>query len=416
MIERMASQQVQPTAPPATKDTGLRGVFVADTTISLIDGIRGELSYRGYDIHDLASNSSDEEVAYLLLYGSLPTGKQLNEFSQTLKAQRKLPESITELLKRLPRSSSSISVLQATVALLAEFDSDKQNDSKDSNLRRAALLISTLPTLVAFWDRIRRGLSPIEPDAKLSRAANFLYMLTGIAPDDEIAKDFDTCLVLHAEHTLNASTFTARVVASTRAHMYAAVSAAVGSLSGELHGGANMRVMQNLEEIGDPAKVEGWVKSKLDNHMRIMGMGHAVYKALDPRADLLRQIAEKLARKTGEPKWYLITREIERVTQSEFRKRKNVDIYPNVDLYSASVYHMMGIPDDLFTPIFAISRVSGWSAHIIEEKFPKPPIKPELYRPKAQYQGNYCGPVGCKYVPLSKRGTVLEPLAINTKT
>lgn len=233
-------------------------------------------------------------------------------------------------------------------------------------------------------------------------------MLTGQAPDEGIAKDFDTALVLHAEHSFNASTFAARVVASTRAHMYAAVGAAVGSLSGELHGGANMQTMRNLVEIGDPANVEAWVKSKFDRHERVMGMGHAVYKALDPRADLLRHISEKLARDTGDPKWYLITKEIEDITQREYRKRKGGEIYANVDLYSASVYHMMGIPDDLFTPVFAVARIPGWAAHIIEEKFPEPPIKPELYRPTSEYRGNYCGKIGCQYVPLSKRAIALK--------
>ncbi len=389
-----------------TKDTGLREVIVADTAISLIDGARGELSYRGYDIHDLATYSSNEEVAYLLLCGVLPTARELEEFSRALATQRNLPSVIVGILERLPSAAQSMNVLQATTALLADFDSEKHKDSEDANLKRAAQLIAMLPTVVAVWDRIRKGLSPIEPNLKLSRAANFLYMLTGKVPDEQTVRDFDACLVLHAEHAFNASTFTARVVASTRAHMFAAVSAAIGSLSGELHGGANTQVMKNLIEIGDPAKVEDWVRSKLDNHERIMGMGHAVYKTLDPRADLLKHIAEKLAKKTSEPKWYLITREIENVTQREFRKRKGGDIYANVDLYSASVYHMLGIPEELFTPIFAIARVLGWTSHIIEEKFPKPPIKPELYRPKAQYQGNYCGPIGCKYIPLPERGTV----------
>src|SRR5208283_5333252 len=373
-----------------TKDTGLRGVLVADTAISLIDGVKGELSYRGYDIHDLAAFATDEEVAYLLLYGILPTAVQLEEFSKTLASERMLPASIIDVLKKLPNTVSPMDVLQATVSLLAGFDPERQDDSKEANLRRATRLVAALPTVVAAWDRIRRNLSPIEPDPKLSRAANFLYMLMGQVPDEEIAKDFDTCLVLHAEHSFNASTFAARVVASTRAHMYAAVGAAVGSLSGGLHGGANMQTMRNLVEIGDPANVEAWVKSKFDRQERVMGMGHAVYKALDPRADLLRHISEKLARNTGEPKWYLITKEIEDVTQREYRKRKGGEIYANVDLYSASVYHMMGIPDDLFTPVFAIARVPGWTAHIIEEKFPEPPIKPELYRPTSEYRGNYC--------------------------
>jgi citrate synthase len=399
LIELMANES-------STKDIGLRGVLVADTAISLIDGVKGELSYRGYDIHDLAAYATDEEVTYLLLYGVLPTSVQLEEFSKTLGSERMLPISIVEVLRKLPNTASPMDVLQATVSLLAGFDSERQDDSEEANLKRAARLVAALPSVVAAWDRIRKNLSPVDPDPKLSRAANFLYMLTGHPPDEENAKDFDTCLVLHAEHSFNASTFAARVVASTRAHMYAAVSAAVGSLSGELHGGANMQVMRNLVVIGDPANVEGWVKSKFDRHERVMGMGHAVYKTLDPRADLLRHIAEKMARNTGESKWYLMTKEIEDATQREYRKRKGGDIYPNVDLYSASVYHMLGIPDDLFTPVFAMARVSGWTAHVIEEKFPEPPIKPELYRPLSEYKGNYCGLIGCKYVPLPQRVTV----------
>ena len=395
------------------KDTGLRGVLVADTNISLIDGVKGELSYRGFDIHDLAGYSTGEEVAYLLLYGVLPTVPQLEGFSKMLASERTLSDDILDLLRKLPKSASPMDVLQATVPLLASSDSELSNDSKEANLRRAARLVALLPTIVAAWERIRKNLTAIAPDAKLNRAANFLFMLTGQVPDEETAKDFDTCLVLHAEHSFNASTFAARVVASTRAHMYAAVSAAIGSLSGELHGGANMQVMHNLVEIGDPDKVETWVKSKFDSHERVMGMGHAIYKTVDPRADLLRHIAEKLARRTGESKWFLITKEIENVTQSEYRKRKGDDIYANVDLYSASVYHMLSIPDDLFTPVFAVARVPGWTAHIIEEKFPEPPIKPELYRPKAEYQGNYCGPVGCKYVPLSRRVRVDQQLLVD---
>ena len=392
----------------STKDTGLRGVLVADTAISLIDGVKGELSYRGFDIHDLAAYATDEEVAYLLLYGTLPSTVQLEEFSKTLAQERMLPANIIDVLKKLPKTASPMDVLQATVSLLASYDPEISSDSKNVNLRRATRLVAALPTVVAAWDRIRKNLTLIEPEAKLSRAANFLYMLMGKLPDEEVAKDFDTCLILHAEHSFNASTFAARVVASTRAHIYAAVSAAVGSLSGELHGGANIQTMRNLVEIGDPGNVEAWVKAKFDRHERIMGMGHAVYKTLDPRADLLRHISEKLARSTGEPKWYLITKEIEDVTQREYRVRKGGDIYANVDLYSASVYHMMGIPDDLFTPVFAIARVPGWAAHIIEEKFPAPPIKPELYRPTSEYRGNYCGQIGCKYVPLSNRAAVTK--------
>ncbi len=385
------------------RDTGLRGVLVADTGISMIDGAKGELSYRGFDIHDLAAYSTSEEVAHLLLKGTLPTVSELEEFSQVLRDETPLPLDIIDLLRALPESSAPMDVLQAAVALLATFDPELLDESKEANVRKAIRLIAKIPTLVAAWERIRFDLPIVEPEPKLDRASNFLYMLTGTAPDKETAKDFDTCLVLHAEHSFNASTFTARVVTSTRAHMYAAVSAAIGALSGELHGGANAHVMRNLEEIGDPDKVEAWVKSEFDRRDRIMGMGHAVYKSMDPRAEMLRHIAEQLARRTGEPKWYLITKAIEEATQREFKARKGSDIYPNVDLYSASVYRMMGISSDLFTPVFAISRIAGWTAHIFEEKFPEPPIKPELYRPNAFYRGNYCGPIGCTYVPLNKR-------------
>ncbi len=381
----------------------MRGIEVADQAISSIDGAQGELSYRGYDIHDLAQYSTYEEVAYLLLRGQLPKPAQLTEFSQILKSKSDIPQEIVDALRKVPKTSVPMDVLQAAVALLAGFDSELSEETKEANYRRAALLIAKIPTIVATWDRVRRNLKPISPNKKLSRAANFLYMLKGVPPDDETARDLDVCLILQAEHTFNASTFAARVVASTRAHMYASVAAAVGALSGELHGGANSQVMRNLLMIGDPAKVGDWVKAQLDQGKRIMGMGHAVYKTLDPRADILRHIAERLARKTGEPKWYLMTKKIEEVTSAEIRRRKGTEIYPNVDLYSASVYYMMGIMPDLYTPLFAVSRIAGWTAHILEEKFPEPPVKPVLYRPSAEYRGNYCGPVGCKYLPLEKR-------------
>ncbi len=387
----------------SAKDTGLRGILVADTSISYIDGAKGELIYRGYDIHDLAAYSTSEEVAYLLMHGYLPTAAQLEEFSRQLSAEAALPRGLIDVLGQAPKAEKPMDVLQAAVALLAGLDAKIADESIEENLKRATKLIAKLPTVVAAWHRIRNDLPPVAPNPNLSRAANLLYMLTGEPADEQTAKDFDTCLVIHSEHSFNASTFTARVVTSTRAHMYAAISAAIGALSGELHGGANAQVMKNLIEIGDPTKVEKWVKQEFDRHDRVMGMGHAIYKTLDPRAEILRHLAEGLARRTGEPKWFEMTREIEEATQREFKKRKGVDIYPNVDLYSASVYHMMKIPSDLFTPIFAVARVAGWTAHIIEERFPRPPIKPELYRPRAEYHGNYCGKIGCKYEPLQKR-------------
>ena len=388
---------------PTTKDIGLRGIPVADTNICLIDGAMGELSYRGYDIHDLAEYSTFEEVAYLLLNGDLPDASHLEEFRSRLASERELPQMVNDYFERIPKTSAAMDVLQSTVALLAAFDPELSDESKEANQRKATRLIAKVPTVVAAWDRARRNLAPISPEKRLSHAASFLYMLTGVAPDDEIARDFDVCLIIHAEHSFNASTFAARVVASTRAHIYASVVAAIGSLSGELHGGANSQVMKNLLEIDDLSRVEEWVKARFDSGRRIMGMGHAVYKTLDPRADILRHMSERLARRTGDPKWYLMTRKMEESTKREFKKRRGEEINPNVDLYSASVYYMMGIAPELYTPVFAVSRIAGWTAHIIEEKFPEPPIKPMLYRPAAEYHGKYCGPIGCRYVPLGKR-------------
>jgi citrate synthase len=388
---------------PTTKDIGLRGIPVADTNICLIDGANGELSYRGYDIHDLAEYSTYEEVAYLLLNGDLPDSSQLERFRSTLASERELPQLVIEYLQKIPKTSAAMDVLQSTIALLAGFDPELSDESREANQRKAARLVAKVPTVVAAWDRARRNLTPITPDKKLSHAANFLYMLKGAAPDDETARDFDVCLIIHAEHSFNASTFAARVVASTRAHIYSSVVAGVGSLSGELHGGANSQVMRNLLEIGDPDKVDAWVKGRFDSGQRIMGMGHAVYKTMDPRADILRHMSERLARRIEDPKWFLITRRIEESTRQEFKRRKGGEINPNVDLYSASVYYMMGVSPDVYTPVFAVSRIAGWTAHIIEEKFPEPPLRPMLYRPSAEYHGRYCGPIGCKYTPLGKR-------------
>ncbi len=386
------------------EDTGLRGVVVAGTKISAVDGEKGKLSYRGYDIEELAKNSTFEETVYLLLYETLPTRKELEIFKETLASQRQLPRGIISHLEKRKKTANPMDVLQSVILMLVDFDKDARVETKFANMEKSIKLIAKIPTLVAAWDRVRKNLDVKKPDEKLGHAANFLYMLHGKVPDEEIAKDFDTCLVLHAEHSFNASTFTARVVASTRASMYACIGAAVGALSGELHGGANTQVMKNLVEIGDAGRVEDWVNTKLDAGERIMGMGHAVYKTRDPRARILAGISERLAQRAGNAKWYEISRKVENITRSEFKKRKGKDIYPNVDFFSASVYYMMGIEPDLFTPIFAISRTSGWCAHIIEEKFAEAQPKPALYRPSAQYIGRYCGPEGCKYVPVEERG------------
>lgn len=385
------------------KNIGLRGVKVADTRISDVDGEQGILIYRGYHIIDLARHSTFEEVSFLLLHDRLPTESELKGFQEKLLTERTLPEVVFKVLPILPKSAHPMDVLQAVVPLLGSTDPQLREETREANLNKAIRLISKLAGVVASWHRIRNGQSPLPPDPELSHAGNFLYMLSGTPPDPETAREFDVCLILHAEHSFNASTFAGREVASTHAHMYASIAAAIGALSGELHGGANSEVMKMLLEIGQLERVPSWVSDRLQRGGKIMGMGHAVYRTEDPRATILRGISERLAERTNGHHWYEMTRAIEEATKAEFRRLKGREIYANVDLYSASVYHMMGIPADLFTPVFALSRISGWAAHIIEEKFAEAQPKPELYRPDADYVGTYCGPEACPYVPIGER-------------
>src|SRR5215216_4029272 len=287
-------------------------------------------------------------------------------------------------------------------SFLADFDENIYSDTKEDNIIRAISLISKIPAVVAAWNRIRRGLDVIEADKDLSHSANTIYMIFGRKPTLEEVKVFDICLILHAEHSFNASTFAAREIASTRAHMYACICGAVGALSGELHGGANIQVMKMLFDIGEPANVDKWVANRLQSGGRIMGMGHAVYRTTDPRADILARLSARICREKNNM-WYDITRRVEEATKKWMLENKHQGIYPNVDLYSASVYYSMRIPIDLNTPIFATSRIAGWSAHVIEEKFAEAAPKPALYRPKAVYVGKYCGPMGCEYTPISSR-------------
>jgi len=384
-----------------TKNIGLRGIEVADTKISNIDGEKGKLIYRGFDILDLTKNSTFEETSYLLLYDKLPTKQELNEFNAKLVEARYIPKQMQKNMANWRGDADPMDMLQAFVSALAGYY-DEEFSNKDASIEKAINLISKVPTIIASWQRIRNGLEIIDPDSSLSHAANFLYMMSGEKPDTEVEKIFDVCLILHADHTFNASTFTARQVASTRAHMYSAASAAIGALSGELHGGANTEVMKMLLEIEELDKVELWIKEKLVQGEKIMGMGHAVYKTYDPRAQVLKELSRKLAVKSKE-KWFDMTEKIETSTISEMKLQKGKDIYPNVDLYSASIYYMLKIPVDLNTPIFAISRVAGWAAHIIEEKFAEAAPKTALYRPKAVYVGKYCGPQGCEYKTLDLR-------------
>ncbi len=386
-----------------TKNVGLRGVKVADTKISDVDGDNGILVYRGYRIEDLARNSTFEETAYLLLNDALPTVEQLKEFSQRLAEARHLPGFVIESMKQLPRQSHPMDVLQAAVPLLAMGDPELTRETREANLFKAVKLIARVAVVVAAWQRIRQELTPLPPDETLSHAGNFLWQMSGIKPDPETSKDFDTALVLHADHSFNASTFACREVVSTEAHMYAGVAAGVGALSGSLHGGANAQVMKMLMELREEKDVPGWVKSQLESGKKIMGLGHAVYKTTDPRAQFLKEMGRRLGKKLGQEQWSRLLTEVEETAVAELEKRGKTTIKPNVDFYSAPVYHLMGIPRDLMTSVFAIARIAGWTAHIIEEKFGDAQEKPALYRPSSEYIGNYCGRTGCSYTPAQQR-------------
>lgn len=384
------------------RNTGLRGVSIADTRICDVDGANGRLIYRGYLIQDLAQ-ASFEEVVFLLLYEKLPGRGELAAFRQQLAELRAIPAEVVAALKTRPRDALPMDILQCAVPMLAHHDPDIRDQGREAAYRMAHRLIARFPTVVAAWERIRNGRQPLDPRPELGHAANFLYMLSGEVPAEDMARYMDTALVLHAEHSFNASTFAAREVASTRAHMYAAVTAAVGSLSGDLHGGANVRVMEMLKKIGDPAKVEDYVRQEFDAGRKIFGLGHAVYDTDDPRAHILAPMAKVLCERIGEPQWYEISEKLEQFGKAEFRRRKNRDIYVNVDFYSASLYYAMGIPVDFFTPVFAVARIAGWATHVIEEQFAGAAAKPMLYRPESEYIGDYCGPDVCEFVPLERR-------------
>lgn len=389
---------------PVQLNTGLRGVTIASTKISDVRGKEGKLIYRGYLVKDLAENTCFEEVIHLLLFEKLPDKEELAALRQRLAEERNLPAEVIAALRTRPKDALPMDILQAGVSLLANHDPDiRVEESADATLRMGIRLIARLPTLLAAWERIRKGKDPIDPLPDLSQSANFLYMMTGKKPDEELTKFFDTCLVLHAEHSFNASTFAAREIASTRAHMYAAVAGAVGSLSGALHGGANTRVMQMLMDIGSADAIDDYISSQLERGGVIMGLGHAVYKVDDPRALILAPMAKKMGERAGETKWYEMSALLEKKAKAIFRQRKNMDIFVNVDFYSASLYYSMGIDLDLFTPIFAISRIAGWVTHVLEEQFAGAAPKAALYRPESKYVGDYCGPEECTLEPIDRR-------------
>ncbi|WDP89138.1 MAG: citrate (Si)-synthase [Desulfobacter sp.] len=384
-------------------NTGLRGVDVASSKICDVQGKEGKLIYRGYLIQDLAEKANFEETCFLLLYERLPSKEELADFTRSLAAKRNIPENIFTLMASLPADMTPMDVLQTVTPMLLQNDPNAGKEGMENTLYSAENLIAGMATATAAWDRIRNRKEPVAPDPSLSHAANFLYMLNGEKPDDESAHFFDTGLVLHAEHSFNASTFTARQVASTKAHIYAAITAALGSLSGPLHGGANVRVMKMLKEIGSVDNIDNYINGVLDSGGLIMGLGHAVYQTDDPRAIILAPMSRRMGELAGDTKWYELSKALEVRGKAAFKERKQREIFCNVDFYSASLFYSMGIAMDLFTPLFAVSRVSGWTAHVIEEQFAMAAPKPSLYRPGAAYVGDYCGPDECSYTEIDDR-------------
>jgi citrate synthase len=371
-----------------TVTRGLEGVVATSSSISSI--IDDTLTYVGYDIDDLAVNASFEEVIYLLWHLKLPTKTQLEELKKQLAEHAALPQEVIEHFKMYPiQKVHPMAALRTAVSLLGLYDDEADVMDTEANYRKAVRLQAKMPTLVTTFARVRKGLEPIAPRQDLSFAANFLYMLTGKEPADIAVEAFNKALVLHADHELNASTFTARVCVATLSDVYSGVTAAIGALKGPLHGGANEAVMKMLSEIGTPENVEPYVRGKLENKEKIMGFGHRVYRQGDPRAKHLKEMSKKLTELTGEPQWYEMSVKIESIVTGEKK------LPPNVDFYSASVYHSLGIDHDLFTPIFAVSRVSGWLAHILEQY-----ENNRLIRPRAEYTG----PGMQKYVPIGQRG------------
>ncbi|HEY8393833.1 MAG TPA: citrate synthase [Thermaerobacter sp.] len=367
---------------------GLEDVVAGTSEICFIDGKEGRLLYRGFDIRDLAEHASFEEVVYLLWHGDLPTRAQLEAFVQQIKAAQALPGQVLELIERIPPATHPMAALRTAVSYLGTLDPDQEDQSREANLRRATRLVAQFPTLVAAIQRVRQGKEPVAPRRDLSLAANFLYMLRGEEPSPLHAQVMNVALVLHADHELNASTFAARVTAATLSDMYSAITAAIGALKGPLHGGANEQVMRTLLEIGSPEKAEEWVKQALAQKKRIMGFGHRVYKTEDPRATILRRLSQKVAEAAGDTRWFEISRAVEKVVLAE------KGLYPNVDFYSASTYYVMGIPFELYTPIFAVSRISGWTAHVLEQY-----ANNRLIRPRAEY----VGPTSRQWVPIDQR-------------
>jgi len=367
---------------------GLRGVVAAQSAIGDVNGEQGILIYQGYDIHDLAENSTFEEVIFLLWNGRLPKADELTALKAEISANYAAPAEVIALMRQYPKDADPMDVLRTAVSSLDFYDKDGHGTDREHAMKAAIKLTAQIGTISAAWDRLRNGKEPVAPDHSLNIAENFLYMLRGERADADESHMFDVCLILHADHELNASTFTTRVVAGTLAGMYGAVTAGIAALAGPLHGGANTNVMKMLIEIGSVEAVDAWVDKALEEKRKIMGIGHAVYKTEDPRATWLRKYSKHMAEKKGVSKWYEMSQRIEQL----MHEKKGM--FPNVDFYSASTYYLMDIPLDLYTPIFAVSRISGWTGHILEQYGHN-----KLIRPRAEY----IGARDQKYVAIGER-------------
>jgi citrate synthase len=372
---------------------GLEGVISNETAITNLEGRKGDgdLEYRGYRIEDLADHVSYEEAAYLLLHGELPNVSQLADFDSRLRTQRAVPAELIELLRKIPKSAHGMDVLRTSLSVISHYDSEVNASPTDhaANVRKAERIVAKTATAVAARERLLAGLEPVAPDATLDHAANFLYMYNGTKPSESMAKAFDLSLVLYAEHELNASTFAARVTVSTLSDIYSGIVAAVGTLKGSLHGGANEEAWKVLVEVGSPDQAEDWIQDALVKKKRIMGFGHRVYKTGDPRARILKDWCQKLAKEIGDDRWEKIAEPIER----EVTIQKKLP--PNVDWPTARLYHYMGLKTEVYTPIFALARVAGWAAHIIEQLDSN-----RLMRPRARYTG----PANRPIKPIDQRG------------
>ena len=382
------------TAAPAaapTFDKGLANTIAAETQMSFIDGGKGVLEYVGIDIDSLARNSTFEETVFLLWNRRLPTAIELSALEQDIRAEYDLPAEVWQMLRETPRTAHPMHMLRTLVSALGMFDKDADTNSVEANRAKSIKLLAKTPTIIANFDRHRKGKPFVKPDPTVGLAANFLWMLNGAVPTPAVAKALDVCLILHADHGLNASTFAARVTIATLSDMYSAITTAIGTLKGPLHGGANEEVMHMLNEIGTMENIEPYIRGKLARKELIMGFGHRVYKALDPRAGYLKTFAKQIATDTGNERLYEMSTKIEDLMRAEVAAK---GIYPNVDFYSATTYHSIGIDLDLFTTIFAMSRISGWTGHCMEQLDGN-----RLIRPGA----SYVGPHGVAYVPASKR-------------